>query len=129
MMTGRNWTLGAVLATLAASSAAALAPLPDWQQLEAYHQQDNGTAMARQGILAALPPGTPVATARAVLIADGATCKASRKRPGVEACLIHQYSLLDGAADDVRWTLTLMEQQGQVTTVLVDRSVDRHGSA
>jgi hypothetical protein len=130
-MTGRHWTLGAVLAltAIAASPAAAFAPLPDWQQLERFHQQDNGTGMARQSILAALPPGTPIATARAALVADGATCRRSRGRPGTEACLIHQYSLLDGAADDVRWTLTLMEEGGQVTTVLVDRSVDRHGSA
>lgn len=124
-----TWIAGAGLAAAAASAALALPPLPDWQQLESYHQQDNGTGMAQRSILAALPPRTSAEAAHAALIADGATCKQRRNRPGVETCLIHQYSLLDGAADDVRWTLTLKEDRGQISSILVGRNVDRHGSA
>lgn len=123
------WIIGVGLLAAATPAALALPPLPDWQQLESDHQQDNGTGMARRDILSALPPGTSAATARSALIADGATCRQRRDRPGVETCLIHQYSLLDGAADDVRWTLTVMEDQGRISSILVDRSVDRHGSA
>jgi hypothetical protein len=120
---------GAALAAIAAGPALARPPLPDWQQLESYHQQDNGTTAAQKSILAALPPGTPIETARAALIADGATCRQPRHRADVETCLIHQYSLQDDAADDVRWTLTLMEKQGQVADIHADRTIDRHGSA
>jgi len=123
------WITGAGLAFAATGPAMALPPLPDWQQLESYHQQDNGTGMAQRSVLAALPPGTSAEAARAALIADGATCRRPRNKPGVETCLIHQYSLLDGAADDVRWTLTIREDRGQVASILLDRSVDRHGSA
>jgi hypothetical protein len=128
-MTKIFWIGGVAFAAMAGGPTLALPPLPDWQQLESYHQQDNGTATAQKSILAALPAGTPVETARAALIADGATCKQPRHRAGVETCLIHQYSLQDDAADDVRWTLTLMEKQGQVADILVDRAIDRHGSA
>ncbi|WP_454886716.1 hypothetical protein [Sphingomonas oryzagri] len=129
-MTKRLPVFGAAFAVAAfAGSALALPPLPDWQQLERYHQQDKGTAIAQRRITAAIPAGTPVEAARAMLLADGASCRPERHRPGTETCLIHQYSLLDGAADDVRWTLTLMEDQGRVSDIVVDRSVDRHGSA
>lgn len=128
-MTKIFWIGGVAFAAMAGVPTLALPPLPDWQQLESYHQQDNGTATAQKSILAALPAGTPVETARAALIADGATCKQPRHRAGIETCLIHQYSLQDDAADDVRWTLTLMEKQGQVADILVDRAIDRHGSA
>ncbi|MBA2936526.1 hypothetical protein HZF05_20790 [Sphingomonas sp. CGMCC 1.13654] len=128
-MKKRVWIIGAGLAAAAAGPATALPPLPDWQQLESYHHQDNGTGLAQRSILAALPPGTPILTARATLIADGATCRQPRNRQGIEKCLIHQYSLLDGAADDVRWTLTLKEERGQISSILVNRYVDRHGSA
>jgi hypothetical protein len=127
-MKRRTLFLGAVFAA-ASSAAMALPPLPDWQQLESYFQQDKSTELARRSILTALPPGTSAAAAREALIADGATCKQRHNKPGVETCLIHQYSLLDGAADDVRWTLTLKEEQGRITAILVDRYVDRHGSA
>lgn len=121
--------IGAAFACLSASIAVALPPLPDWQQLESYHQQDHGTGMAQHSILAALPAGTSIETARAALIADGATCKQPRKRPGVEKCLIHQYDLGDGAADDVRWTITISAPQGRIESLQLDRYVDRHGTA
>ncbi|MDH7639106.1 hypothetical protein [Sphingomonas oryzagri] len=128
-MTKRFPVIGATLAAALATPALALPPLPDWQQLEAYHQQDKGIELAQRSVVTALPVGTPVETARAALAADGARCRPARHRPNAETCLIHQYSLLDGAADDVRWTLTLIEDQGRVSGILVDRSIDRHGSA
>jgi hypothetical protein len=123
------WSVGVGLAAAVAGPAMALPPLPNWQQLESYHQQDHGTRMARHGMLAALPAGTPIETARAALIADGATCKQPRKRAGVEKCLIHQYDLGDGAADDVRWTITISAPQGRIEGLQLDRYVDRHGTA
>jgi hypothetical protein len=128
IMKKRNSIIAIGLAGIAATSAMALPPLPDWQQLESYHQQDSGTGVARRSIVAALPPGTSAAAARTALIADGATCKQPRHGLGIEKCLIHQYSLLDGAADDVRWTITISAPQGQIESLQVDRYVDRHGT-
>lgn len=121
--------LGLCLATMGLGVAMAQPPLPDWRQLEAYHEQDQGTEAARKSILAALPSGTRIEAVRAALIADGASCRQHPHEPGIAHCLIHQYSLVDGAADDIRWTLTLIAQGGRLKTILVDRYVDRHGSA
>jgi hypothetical protein len=117
--------LGGALST----SVIAQPPLPDWYQLEAFHDQDGGIESARNSIVAALPIGTEIDVARSALIADGATCRPKRHQPGVERCLIHQYSLADGAADDVRWTITLSAPTGRVEVLTVNREVDRHGSA
>jgi hypothetical protein len=114
---------------MALGAAMAQPPLPDWRQLEAFHERDQGTEDARKNILAALPPGTRIETVRAALIADGASCRQHPHEPGIERCLIHQYSFLDGAADDIRWTLTLVVQGGRLKTILAGRYVDRHGSA
>lgn len=75
----------------------------------------------------ALPAGTSMQHARAALIQAGASCRTAHGTPGVEHCLIHQYSLADGAADDVRWTILLQDQDGRLGNVSLDRYVDRHG--
>ncbi len=108
---------------------AAQAALPTWSELEASYDKDGGIESARKSIVAALPRGTDIHRARDALIADQATCKTNRRKPDVEHCLIHQYSLLDGAADDVRWSIDLLAPQGRLASITVKREVDRHGSA
>lgn len=120
----RMTSIAAALLLSAAASAAT--PLPGWQQLEALHQKDGGTEAARRDIATDIPRGTPLEAARRALVAAGARC---RHKPGIEHCLIHRYSLADGAADDVRWTVTLRTSRGVVEAIKVDRSVDRHGNA
>ncbi|PXA84850.1 hypothetical protein DMC47_39550 [Nostoc sp. 3335mG] len=121
--------LGACGALLMAGTATAQASPPDWQQLEQAHQQDGGTEGARHEMLAAMPLGTPIDAALRSLTTVGATCKPLRSDPTMRRCLIHQYSLLDGAADDVRWTITLAAPQGRIESLRLDRYVDRHGTA
>jgi hypothetical protein len=112
-----------------ANSATPPAPLPNWSQLESDYQQENGQKNVERSIFKALPPGTDADLARKELLADGATCRRHRSTPWVETCLIHQYSLLDGAADDIRWTITMRERLGRIISVSADRYVDRHGTA
>lgn len=119
----------AVGLTMSAAAATAQTPLPDWQQLELAHQQDGGTQAARAQLLAALPIGGSLDNAVRSLSTVGATCKPRRHEPDAERCLIHQYSLLDGAADDVRWTISISASQGRIMDMQLDRYVDRHGTA
>jgi hypothetical protein len=121
--------IGGFVGAIIASAALALPPLPDWQQLESDHKQDHGVGIAQQSMITALPAGTPIETARAALIADGASCKHSRNHQAVEKCLIHQYNLGDGAADDIRWTITISAPNGRVEMLKLNRYVDRHGTA
>lgn len=101
---------------------------PKWQVLEADYARDHGIAGAQAEMLRAIPVGTPVTQAHARLIDAGAECRPARHSPGAERCLIHQYSLADGAADDVRWTVHLGTASGNVSSIALDRDVDRHGS-
>jgi hypothetical protein len=113
---------------LVASPALAAAPVPGFQDLESAYAGDATLGTARQSLAAAIPAGTPVADARGALADAGATCKPQHRGGTVERCLIHQYSLADGAADDIRWTILLNEAAGRVDTVSLNRSVDRHGT-
>lgn len=127
-MKGMNG-LGAALTLLLAGAAAAQPPVPDWRHLEMAHEQDGGVQTARARMLAALPIGSSMDTALRSLSTVGATCKPRRGAPDVQRCLIHQYSLLDGAADDVRWTVVISAAKGRVDSLRLDRYVDRHGTA
>jgi hypothetical protein len=118
----------AAFGLLLAAPALAAVPVPGFQDLESAYAGDATLGAARQSLAAAIPAGTPVADARGALTGAGATCKPQRHATNVERCLIHQYSLADGAADDVRWTILLNEAAGRVDTVSLDRSVDRHGT-
>jgi len=113
----------------AATAAIAQNPFPDWQQLELAHKRDGGTEAARLQMLAALPIGSPLDPALRSLATVGATCKSRRHEPDVKHCLIHQYSLLDGAADDIRWTITISASRGRIESLRLGRYVDRHGTA
>jgi hypothetical protein len=123
MIVAAGITVGAPVAVTAQIA------LPTWSELEASYDKDGGTEAARQSIVTALPRGMDIDAARNALIADQATCKSNRRKPDVERCLIHQYSLLDGAADDVRWSIDLFASQGRLASITVKREVDRHGDA
>jgi hypothetical protein len=119
--------LAAALGLLSLPTLAEANTAPGFQDLESAYAQDATLSTARQSVAAAIPPGTPVANARDALSGAGAECKPKRHQANVERCLIHQYSLADGAADDIRWTILLNEDAGRVDAVSLDRYVDRHG--
>ncbi len=110
-----------------AGAASAASPVPTWQQLENSYAQDHGTGAALRDILAAIPPGTPLADAEQRFAQAGGSCRADRRKPDEVRCLIHQYDLGDGAADDVRWVTSIRHDGGVVTDAAIVRSVDRHG--
>lgn len=123
----KSRTLTAAFCLLSLPALAHAATAPSFQELESAYAEDATLAIAKQSVAAAIPPGTPVANARDALSGAGAECRPKRHQANVERCLIHQYSLADGAADDIRWTILLNEDGGRVDAVSLDRYVDRHG--
>ena len=112
--------LAAILA-LATSAVGA----PSFGQLEA-SDASGGAIAALAPILA---PATPIATAQARLTGAGASCRRDRRHAGTVECLYHRYDLSDGAADDVRWTITLHADGDRLRDFTVRRYVDRHGTS
>jgi hypothetical protein len=104
------------------------APVLDFNELEGSYSRSGGTTEAQEHLVAAIPSGMEVGKAQAILIEAGATCRSPSHLPSVRQCLIHQYSLADGAADDIRWTVSLEAPGDHVQAVSVKRYVDRHGS-
>ncbi len=112
----------------AAEASGVAAPVPDFQTLESEYAQDASLNLSRKALLSAIPSGTSFDAAQRALSEAGAQCKPSRRGLGEKRCLVHQYSLADGAADDIRWTILLKGNAGLVSDLSVSRYVDRHGS-
>ncbi|MGN6122139.1 MAG: hypothetical protein ACTHOJ_04205 [Sphingomonas oligoaromativorans] len=119
--------LGLACVLVWSSAAVAGVPVPGFRELEGGYAKSGGTGEAERRLAEAIPAGTGVGDAQAMLIGAGATCRNEHRTPDVRHCLFHQYSLADGAADDIRWAVRLDAPGGHVRTVSVDRSVDRHG--
>lgn len=102
---------------------------PDWWQLEEDYAKTHDITLAQRAIAQAIPLGISSKVAVATLVRDGATCKTERRDASKTRCLIHQYSLADGAADDIRWTIILSDHAGDLNFLSLDRYVDRHGSS
>jgi hypothetical protein len=109
-------------------AAAPIHGVPNWPDLESDYARDHNVAGAQQQMAGAIPVGIPVSSAIVALNGAGAECRPDRHAQDAQRCLIHQYSLADGAADDVRWTIHLGTAAGQVSSIALDRDVDRHGS-
>lgn len=104
------------------------ASVPSFAALEQSYRIDSSTAPAASLLGAALPAGTPLNLAFAALTNAGADCRQEARSSFAARCLIHQYSLEDGAADDVRWTVRLLAQNSRISRIVISRYVDRHGS-
>ena len=118
----------AMSAIVLPAAARADTPVPGWQDLETAYAHDGNVDGAQRQFNAAIPAGSPTPRAVAALGTVGAACKPVRSGQAAERCLIHQYSLADGAADDVRWTVLLHTTAGNVSSISLQRYVDRHGS-
>lgn len=114
-------------ATASPVLAQASSTVPSWQDLEEDYARDGTIVGAQSQLTMAIPSGTSEQRAVSELGQVGATCKPKHHAQNVERCLIHQYSLADGAADDIRWTVSLNTVAGRVDTISLDRYVDRHG--
>ena len=127
----------AAVPTICAAQDATIAR-PSFWDLESSYPRDtrlnkaqNAAQMdqAKRIVSESVPAGTPLAIAEARLRDGGADCRANRRAIGVVKCLYHQYDLSDGAADDIRWTITLRSAGDAVSDISVDRYVDRKGSS
>ncbi len=85
-------------------------------------------AEAHNALGSAIPAGTSLATAEAVLSDAGAKCRPSRHETDTIRCLYREMSAADESFDDIRWTTHLRTAGGLVTNLTVDRTVDRHGN-
>lgn len=117
-----------MMGVTAAEARGVAGPVPDFRTLEMEYAQDASLTLSRKALSAAIPAGTPRDAAEKALSDAGAQCKPSRRSPDESRCLLHRYSLADGAADDIRWTILLKVNAGLVNDLSVSRYVDRHGS-
>lgn len=113
-------------ATLAAAPAVqAASPSVSFRSIEF----DGGDRVGRaeHALGNAIPMGTPIQTAEAVLADAGASCHPSHREAGTIRCLYHEMSAADETFDDIRWTTHLRTADGLVTGLMVTRTVDTHG--
>ncbi len=114
-----------VAATLVAAPAVYAAhPAVSFHSIE-YNAGDR-TAEAQNALGAAIPAGTPVSEAQAVLQDAGATCRPSRHEANTVRCLYNEMAAVDENFDDIRYTTHLHTADGLVTDLTVDRVVDTH---
>ncbi|WP_019834342.1 hypothetical protein [Sphingomonas sp. PR090111-T3T-6A] len=123
----RSALFGAVLAgaTLVAAPAAYAAhPAVSFRSIE-YNAGDR-TAEAQNALGGAIPAGTPIAQAQAVLKDAGASCRPSRHEANTIRCLYNEMAATDENFDDIRYTTHLHTADGVVTDLTVERVVDTH---
>ncbi len=114
-----------VAASLVAAPAVYAAhPVVSFHSIE-YNAGDR-TAEAQDALGAAIPAGTPVTEAQAVLRDAGATCRPSHREANTVRCLYNELSAVDENFDDIRYTTHLHTTDGVVTDLTVDRVVDTH---
>jgi hypothetical protein len=116
-----------VAATFVAAPAAFAAhPAVSFRAIE-YNAGDR-VAEAQSALGGAIPAGTPITAAEAVLSDAGANCRPSRHEANTIRCLYHEMSAADESFDDIRYTTHLRTADGLVTDMTVDRVIDRHGN-
>lgn len=115
-----------VAATFAAVPAAfAAQPAVSFRTIE--YDGGDRVAEAQNALGGAIPAGTPIVAAEAVLSEAGARCHPSRHEAGSIRCVYNEMSAADENFDDIRWTTHLRVADGLVTDMTVDRIVDTHG--
>lgn len=115
-----------VAATVAVAPAAYAAhPSVSFRMIE-YNAGDR-VAEAQNALGSAIPAGTPVLEAQAVLSAAGAHCRPSRHEANTIRCLYNEMTATDENFDDIRWVTHLHTADGLVTDLTVDRTIDNHG--
>ncbi|WP_454884868.1 hypothetical protein [Sphingomonas oryzagri] len=97
---------------------------PAFQDIESAYAGDQARDAGRAAILQAVPIGTSLENAEAVLRDAGARCKPRHGEPGAIRCSYNEMSNDGDAIDDTRWTTILHVQDGHVVNVTVDREVD-----
>ncbi len=126
----RSLLLAAAFVTPAFAPAVvhAATPAVSFRAIEYGYADSDHVVQARAALGGAIPAGTPLTAAEAVLSDAGAVCRPSRKQPDTVRCLYHQMSAADESFDDIRWTTRLHVAGNTVSDLTVDRTVDRHGN-
>ena len=102
---------------------------PSFGELESSFAASGTLTHATAALAPSLTPATALSTAQKRLTAAGAHCWPGHHTPGLVKCLYHQFDLSDGAADDIRWLITLHSDGLVLHDFSVTREVDRHGGA
>lgn len=132
-MIGSKLSVALVVASIALPAMARAEPAditaPPFADLESSFAASGALTHAIAALAPSLAPTTPLSTAQKRLTDAGARCWPNHHTPGLLKCLYHQYDLSDGAADDIRWMVTLHSNGELLHDFSVTREVDRHGSA
>ncbi len=99
---------------------------PDFRGIEDRMEGDNALAEGRTAVVGAIPPGTQVADAEAILKSAGALCKPKRRDAQTLRCIYNDVRVGDETIDHVQWSTLLHVVDDKVVSLFVDREVDRH---
>ncbi len=99
---------------------------PDFRGIENRLEGDSALAEGRTAVVGAIPPGTPVVTAEAILQDAGAQCKPKHNDAQTLRCIYNDVRIGDGSIDHVQWHTLLYTAGGKVVSLSVNRDVDRH---
>lgn len=98
----------------------------NFRDIEYGYTGEGSVEQARLQMLDAIPSGTPLQDAEAVLQRAGAHCRASKHQPETVRCLYNEMTAADENFDDIRWTTRLHVVGDQVADFTVDRQIDTH---
>jgi hypothetical protein len=98
----------------------------NFHEIEYGYTDASSVEQVHTQLLGAIPTGTRLQDAEALLQRAGAHCRPSRHEPETVRCLYNEMSAVDENFDDIRWTTRLHVVGDQVADLAVDRQVDTH---
>jgi hypothetical protein len=122
-------TSALLIATFGICSAASADPassIHNFRDIEYNYTDARSVDSVRAQLLDAIPAGTRLQDAEALLQRAGAHCRLNRHDPETVHCLYNEMSAVDENFDDIRWTTRLHVVGDQVSDLTVDRQVDTH---
>jgi len=109
------------IAPAAAHTIVVTAPAPSFRHIEFIVPEDQRLPAAREAYARAIPVGSRVADARALLRHTGASCH--RDKAAVMACTWSAFEPADDVVQDVVWTVAVAHDGDVVTGLAIDRNV------
>lgn len=99
---------------------------PDFRGIENRLEGDSALAEGRTAVVDAIPLGTPLMDAEAILQEAGAQCKPKHNDAQTLRCIYNDVRIGDNSIGHVRWNTMLHTADGKVVSLSVNRGVDQH---
>lgn len=102
--------------------------MPTFRDIEYRYTGDDALPAGREAIMQAIPIGMPAVIAQQILRDAGARCKPMKRDPQTTRCSYNDLTIVDDVAADIQWKVLLHTADDRVTSVSVDREIDRKGT-